>query len=193
MVAPMQHELGPFTVADWHALPPREDGSRLELIEGYWLVTPAPSGQHQWAESELIGTLKSSLRQAGRSDLYALGGVGVEINAPQQSALIPDFLVLGTPPVGNSFRPEHVLLAGEIWSPGNTFREKQDKFTHFAAVGVPFFWSITQDRRGPDELTAYRLEDGHYEVREQILLSAGRKAVTTAPVPVELDIADLRL
>lgn len=121
--------LGPFTIADWCALSDREDGSRLELIKGNWLVTAPPTGQHQWAESELITLLKTALRTAERTDLYALGGVGVEVTTEYRTALIPDFAVLNTPPLNTTFGPNDLLLAGEIWSPGNSNRGQRDKPT----------------------------------------------------------------
>lgn len=186
------HELGPFTVADWHALPAREDGSRLQLLGGHWLVTPPPSGQHQWAESELISLLKNSLRRAGRTDLYALGGVGIELSTAHRTALIPDFAVLSTRPVGTSFQAQQVVLAGEIWSPSNTFREQQDKHAAYARAEVPFFWSVVQDRGGPIELAAYRLEHGHYVCETMVNVNQGLITISASPVPVDVDVATLR-
>ncbi|RCW43975.1 Uma2 family endonuclease [Halopolyspora algeriensis] len=193
MTALVQHELGPFTVDDWHALPAREDGTRLELIEGYWLVTPPPSGQHQWTESEILGLLKSALQAAGRTDLYALGGIGVEISTTYRTAVIPDFIILDTPPIGTSFDPSHVLLVGEIWSPGNSSSEQRQKFDSFARAGVPFFWSVAQDGRGPTELVAYRLERGYYIPELTAKAGEGSVSITASPVPVELDVAALRV
>ncbi|SDQ08238.1 Uma2 family endonuclease [Actinopolyspora saharensis] len=193
MTALVQHEIGPFTIDDWHALPARADGSRLELLEGYWLVTPPPSGPHQWAENEIILLFKNALREASRSELYAVGGVGVEIGSEQRTALIPDFVVLDTAPVGTSFGPEHVLLAGEIWSPGNSPREQRDKLDAYARAGVPSFWSVAQDNRGPTELVTYRLDRGHYVPATSVRAGEGAVRVAEAPEPVEVDIAALRL
>lgn len=193
-----QHEIGPFTIADWHALPAREDGSRLELIEGYWLLTPPPTGQHQWAENELVSLLKTAIRQSARTDLYAVSGVGVEISTADRTALVPDIVVLDTRPVGTSFAAENVLLAGEIWSPGNTSNEQRAKFHACENAGVPFFWSVAQDRGGPVELAAYRLDRGRY-VRESTAKAEQAPAtigetttITASPVPVELDVTALR-
>ena len=192
MTAVVQHELGPFTIADWHALPAREDGTRLELIEGYWLVTPPPSGQHQWAESEFVSLLKACVRQAGRRDLYALGGVGVELSTEYRSAFIPDFVILDTPPVGTSFQAGNLLLAGEIWSPGNSHREQREKFDAYEGARVPFFWSVAQDRGGPAELVVYRLDRGRYVPDITVKAGDGPVTITAGPVPVEVDVAALR-
>ncbi len=107
--------------------------------------------------------------------------------------VIPESAVLDTPPIGPSFDPANVLLFGEIWSPGNTWSEQQRKFDSCAHAGIPHFWSVAQDRRGPVELVAYRLEDGHYVSETTTKLGDGPLTVTTGPVSVELDIAALRL
>ncbi|MER7013004.1 Uma2 family endonuclease [Saccharopolyspora sp. NPDC000359] len=193
MTALVQHELGPFTVADWHALPAREDGSRLELIEGYWLVTPPPSGQHQWAEKRIISMFDQAITSAERDDLYAVGGIGIEISTSFRSALIPDFVVLDTPPVGLSFQPRNVLLIGEIWSPGNKPSEQHEKFHACERAGVPFFWSVAQDRGGPTELAAYRLENGRYVCDAEVEVGQGRVRITASPIPVDVDLAAFRL
>ncbi|MEV0049537.1 Uma2 family endonuclease [Saccharopolyspora shandongensis] len=193
MTALVQHELGPFTIADWHALPAREDGSRLELIEGYWLVTPPPTGQHQWAEKRIISLFDQAIASAGRTDLYAIGGIGVEISTSYRSALIPDFVVLDTPPVGTSFQPGNVLLVGEIWSPGNTSSEQQEKFQACERAGIPYFWSVAQDHGGPVELAAYRLENDRYVCDATAKAGHGSARITASPVPFELDVASLRL
>lgn len=193
MTALVQHELGPFTVEDWHALPAREDGTRLELLEGYWLVTPPPSGQHQWAEGEIVSLLKSAVRQASRTELYALGGIGVEISTANRTAVIPDFAILDTPPTGTSFAPSNVLLVGEIWSPGNSWFEQQQKLNACARAGVPFFWSVAQDQRGPTELVAYELEHGQYVPVVTVKAGEGPARVAAAPIPVEVDVSALRV
>lgn len=51
--AALAHPIGPNTVEDWLAMDPPEDGSRLELIWGYFHVSPAPMGQHQVAVFQL--------------------------------------------------------------------------------------------------------------------------------------------
>ncbi|MDI2031523.1 Uma2 family endonuclease [Saccharopolyspora sp. TS4A08] len=194
MTALVQHELGPFTIADWHALPAREDGSRLELIEGNWLVTPPPSGYHQWAEKRIIAAFDRAIEQAGRADeLFAVSGVGVEISTTYRSALIPDFVVLNRPPAGNTFQAADVLLIGEIWSPGNTHTEQQEKFHACERAGVQYFWSVAQDVGGPCELAAYRLDNGRYSLVTTASRGQGPVHVDAAPAPLAVDVDALRL
>lgn len=191
MTAMAQHEIGPFTIDDWHALPAREDGSRLELIEGYWLLTSPPTGQHQWAEKKLIKLLDAAIESTS-SDLYTVSGVGVEIGTADRTALVPDIAVLDIRPVGTSFAAENVLLAGEIWSPANTSNEQLAKFHACENAGVPFFWSVAQDRGGPVELAAYRLDRGRYVRETTAKADGGAARISASPVPVELDVTALR-
>lgn len=192
MTALPRTELGPFTLPDWDSLPAREDGSRLELIEGYWHLTPPPSGQHQAASLEVLVALRSAIRHSEREDLYVVGGVGVKISTVGRTALIPDILILNTRPIGNAFTPDNVLLAGEIWSPGNTNVEQRDKFNAFATAGIPYFWSIAQDHGGPVELAAYRLHNGQYLCDTTTKLDSGPTTITASPIPTTINISDLR-
>lgn len=192
VMVPLQHELGPFTTDDWHALAPREDGSRLELLEGNWLVTPPPTGQHQWAEGRLLGELNSAITRAEHRDLFAVGGIGVEISTRSRSALIPDIAVLNVRPLGAAFQPDSVVLAGEIWSPRNSYFEQHEKHAAYAGAGIPFFWDIAQDTRGPIALTAHRLQDDHYVAETTVKLGDGPVTITASPVAVEIDVASLR-
>ena len=191
MSAALEHPIGPTTVEEWLALDPPDDGSRLELIYGYLHVTPAPTGQHQYAGAELRDILKSALRNAHRTDLYAVPGVGVKISTARRTALIPDVVVLSTRPVGAAFDAADLVLVVETWSPGNTRAERETKMAEYAGVGVPFFWAVNQNKIGRSTVTAYYLEDGRYV--EELTARPGTTVTikAAAPVPVTFDPADL--
>ncbi len=191
MTAALQHPVGPFTVEDWHALNPRDDGSRLELLWGNWLVSPYPSGHHQHAGVDMCIALRSAIREAGRTDLHAETAIGVEISTGLRTALIPDVVVLDIKPIGGSFRPENVVLVAEIWSPGNTTKERADKAEAYAIAGIPHFWTTEQNRFGAvTKFTAYRLERGRYI--EVVKAAPGTVTLfDVAGVPVKFDPADL--
>lgn len=185
-----EHPIGPNTVDEWLAGEHPTDGSRLELIFGYLHVSPAPSGQHQYAGDELRAVLRDALQKAGRTDLYAVTGVGVQISAGMRTALIPDVVVLNTKPLATCFDADDLELAVEIWSPGNTRAERETKAAVYAGAGVPYFWEISQDWIGSLTLVTHVLKDGQY-VKD---LTAGPGATVTvnaAPVPVTIDPAVL--
>ncbi|HEX6342244.1 Uma2 family endonuclease [Umezawaea sp.] len=190
MHAAVQHPMiGPCTVDDWLALPPPVDGSRLELIFGHLHVSPAPSGEHQYAAYRLTRLVDDALRAAGRADPHVVPAVNVRISTAWRTALIPDVVVPTCEPVGVSFAAETVALAVQIWSPGNPRAERETKMAGHAAAGVPFLWTVDQ----PDDLpalTAHRLVDGQY-ARENTATGKGPVAVTAAPVTITMDVADL--
>jgi Uma2 family endonuclease len=157
MSVALEHPIGPITVDNWLTRDHPADGSRLELIYGYLHMSPPPSGQHQYAGDELRLVLKHALRDADRSDSYAVTGVGVRISTNWRTALIPDVAVLNTRPVGTSFGPDDLELVGEIWSPGNGRAERETKTSAYAEAGVPFpGWSTRTASAAPCPLMCSR-------------------------------------
>ncbi|HWE90875.1 MAG TPA: Uma2 family endonuclease [Pseudonocardiaceae bacterium] len=190
VVPAVEHPIGPHTVAEWLAADHPSDGSRLELIWGYYHVSPAPTGQHQYACGRLRTILENAVDHSDRRDLYAVDGVAVEVAAGTRTGLIPDVVLLDTRPVGVSFVPEHVQLVVEIWSPDNSRGERETKIAAYAAAGVPFLWTVVIDRLGALTLTTHDLHDGEY--RPEITAHSGETVtVKAAPVPVTLDPGEL--
>lgn len=190
MSVAFEHPIGPTTVDDWLTQEHPADGSRLELIFGYLHVSPPPTGQRQRAAFVLARAIEDALREGGRRDLHVVLGVGVEISTPWRTGLIPDVVVLNTKPVGVRFQPDNLVLAVEIWSPGNTRTERDTKAAAYAGADVPYFWEVNQDRVGAMTLTTHELRDGKYVET----LTAGPGATVTidaAPVPVTIDPAVL--
>jgi Uma2 family endonuclease len=185
-----EHSIGPTTVDDWLAQECPEDGSRLELIFGYLHVSPAPSGRHQYCGDELRGVLRDALRDAGRTDLYAITGIGVRISTSLRTALIPDVVVLNTKPLATCFQAEDLELAVEIWSPGNTRAERETKAAVYASAKVPFFWEVDKDRVGSLTLVTHVLKDDQY-VEDLVAKPGTTVTVNAAPVPVTFDPAIL--
>jgi Uma2 family endonuclease len=184
--ADARYMIGPYTVADWLALPATVDGSRVELINGYLHVTPPPSTGHQRAAGRLARLLEDAIRSQGRSEWDVLQAVGVQISTAWRTALIPDLVVLDRKIDVAIVPTDALLLAVEVWSPGNTRAERETEKAAYAAAGVPFFWALTTDC-----LTAYRLVNGEYVVENELDTSAAG-TITSAPVPVKLDLAELR-
>ena len=190
MSAALEHPIGPTTVADWLAQEHPSDGSRLELIWGYLHVTPPRTGQHQSATFKLARIIEDALTDNARLDLHVVPGVGIKISTAWRTGLIPDIAVLNTRPVGASFEAEHLVLVVEIWSPGNSRSDRESKTAGYAGAGVPYFWTLNQDRAGAPSLTTYRLENGRY-IQELTAGPGSKVTVTAAPVPVTFDPADL--
>ncbi|WP_367134865.1 Uma2 family endonuclease [Saccharothrix sp. HUAS TT1] len=183
--------IGPHTVEEWLDLPPAEDGSRIELIFGHFHVTPPPSGEHQLTAYWLGRWIDDTIRATGRSDLFFAPPVGVKISSALRTALIPDAVILDRKPTGASFPAEALLLAVEVWSPGNTRSEREAKMAAYASAGVPFVWTIEQTNRFSGlKPTAHRLGAGEYEV-ENTIDSGGPTTITASPIPVTVDLDEL--
>jgi Uma2 family endonuclease len=185
-----EHPIGPTTVDDWLVQEHPADGSRLELIFGYLHVSPAPSTRHQYTGDELRAVLRDALRQSGRTDLYAITGVGVRINTGMRIALIPDVVVVNTKPLATCFEAGDLELAVEIWSPSNTRAERDTKAGVYAGANVPYFWEVYQDRLGSLTLITHVLKDGRY-VEDLTAKPGTTVTINAAPVPVTFDPAIL--
>ncbi|ONF73920.1 Uma2 family endonuclease [Amycolatopsis keratiniphila] len=189
-VADLQHPLGPHTVDEWRTADRPDDGGRLELIWGYWHVSPPPGGPHQYATGALYRALWDAVKAAGRTDLYPVLGVGVEITTALRTALIPDVALLRRPPTATSFPAEDLELAVEVWSPGNTAAERETKVAAYAEAGIPFLWLLEFARGGRVELRALQLHSaGGY--RERPHRTAGAEIELAGPVPVRIALAEL--
>jgi Uma2 family endonuclease len=182
----LDHPLGPHTVAEWLATDPPADDGRLELIWGYWHVTPAPSFRHQRVAHRLGRVIEDALIAAERTDLHMFCAAAVEISTPWRTGLIPDVVVVDHDPDGVSVTREHVVLVVEVWSPGNSHSERETKIGAYAEAGVPYLWTVDLDSR----LVAYQLDGGRYQASET--MAPGEVGLITAsPVPVRLDPAYL--
>lgn len=88
--------IGPHDVDEWMKLTEPQDGSRLELIYGYYHMTQPPTGEHQRA-SYKIANLLDELVTTADVDLHMVQGVGVNISTGWRTALIPDVVLLNVP------------------------------------------------------------------------------------------------
>ncbi|WP_253667737.1 Uma2 family endonuclease [Streptoalloteichus tenebrarius] len=153
-------------------------------------MSPPPGGPHQHATRALYRALWDAVREAGRKDLHPVLAVGVEITAALRTALIPDVAVLNRPPVSVDYPAAALELVVEVWSPGNTMRERETKVAAYAAAGVPYLWTVHQRGRGTIEFRAFELVGGTYQERVH---GTGDDVVSEVPgpVPLALSCADL--
>ncbi|GHF74306.1 Uma2 family endonuclease [Amycolatopsis bartoniae] len=184
-----KHPLGPATVEDWLAADTPVDGSRLELILGYFAMTPPPTSGHQRLSFRLARIVDDALRAAGTAALEVLPAVGVRISTPFRTALIPDLVVAKVGDSRPAFEPGDVLLAVEVWSPGNGKGERETKMASYAQAGIPYLWLVETPDGKPVAFRGYRLEDAKYV--EVIRADNGETITAPGPVPVEIDTSAL--
>lgn len=186
----MVHPLGPTSVEDWLVEEQPSDGSRLELILGYLHVTPAPGGPHQHVSFRLARVLDDAITASGRTDLNMLQAVAVRISTAFRTGVIPDIAVVDTDIDQASFAPENLVLAVEVWSPGNTREERDTKVAGYAAARVPYLWVVEIPVGRPAAFSGYTL--GEHGYRQEVRAVAGETVKAPGPVPVVVNTGDLR-
>lgn len=186
--AVFQHPMGPHTVEDWRNAEHPDDGGRLELIWGYYHLSPPSGGPHQYATGAVYRALWDAVRAAERDDLYAVIGVGVEITSALRTALVPDVALLNTKPALVSYPPDSLMVAVEVWSPGNTREERETKVAAYAEAGVPWLWTVAFSRFGRAAVRVFELTPDGYK---ELDIAAEGVVPLPGPVTVPLNLAEL--
>ncbi|GAB3448388.1 Uma2 family endonuclease [Actinophytocola sediminis] len=156
-----------------------------ELLDGRIVVNPSPRPWH----GLLVRRLANALEDSAPAEFVVLTEQDVMLN--DNTAPAPDIVVVRAESfdLDRVAQPaSEVVLAVEVWSPGNRLEERALKPKRYAAAGVPFFWSIER-RDGAPFVITYRLDgaSGDY-------VQTGEHADTlTTDTPWNVRIALLRL
>lgn len=120
-----------------------DDGTRYELLDGFLLVTPAPTNAHQIVASRLVTMLSTAL---GPHSGARVVGVGA-IQRGKDTQLQPDVLVYPA-----SFSPSTHWreirgwwLAVEVLSPSSRLYDREVKRGAYLALGVKEYWIVDPD------------------------------------------------
>src|ERR1700742_935526 len=91
---------------------PEDQGSRVELVDGTVIVSPAPTSKHQ----RVLQRLQVALLDGTPPEFESLPGVNVVLNGSR--LLIPDLAVVTEPGADTVYyRGTELLMAVEIHSP----------------------------------------------------------------------------
>ncbi len=166
-----------FTYDDYLLLP--EDSPRCELIEGEFLMAPAPTVTHQTLLGRLFATIFNFL---------ATSPIGTVLFAPtdvvlsETTVVQPDLLFVAREHQdriaedGVHGPPDLVI---EILSTGSRHRDEVTKPRLYAQYGIPEYWIVDPFR---ETVRVYRLEGGaHRKVAE--LSAATGDRLTSALLP----------
>lgn len=172
----------PFSIAELDDSP--DDGRRWELIAGSLVVSPAPSGAHQWA----VGQLYRQLDEASTADALALPApYDWQVPATRES-FQPDVMVIRR----TDFDPAGPLratplLVAEVVSPTGKDQDYTVKRARYEALGVPSYWIVDPDA---PKLTELRLAPhGHYV--EWSVVTGGETFTADQPFAVKVAPAAL--
>lgn len=172
----------PFTVDDLFALP--DDSNRYEIFDGSLVLSPPPAVPHVSATTRLRRLLDRALPEG----YWVTEGIG--IYATERDYYIPDLAIVSEGSLAgsrNGIRPDEVLLAVEVVSPGNPSNDHVWKRRNYAKFEIAHYWIA--DPRDKTLRILELGEDGSYEDRE--LLEPGQSWRATEPFEVTIDPAEI--
>jgi Uma2 family endonuclease len=181
-----------LTIADYAALG-EDDRYRWELVDGNPVMSPSPTPRHGIASKRLLTQLDPQVP----SGLELLQDIDVDMQlAPADdpgSARRPDLFVVDRDELdrieedGGIIRAGAVRLVIEIVSTGSRRTDYVTKRGEYADAGIPYYWIV--DLNLPVSLLSCHLAGrmGYVDNGEHTGLF-----VTTAPFPVQIDLAALR-
>ncbi|MGN6370429.1 MAG: Uma2 family endonuclease [Phycisphaerae bacterium] len=148
-----------MTASQFFMLGEDPPGLRLELVNGEIAVSPSPSQEHSFADTQLRIILGTYINE---NDLGMLLG-DVDTIFDDLNVRRPDILFLAKPRLrllkkghGISIIPD---LCVEILSPSSATLDQTEKFDLYARTGVPHYWII--DPKG-HTFDAYKLSGKKY-------------------------------
>ncbi len=171
--------LGPWTVADLDATP--DDGNRWELIDGTFVVTPAPGGFHQRAVIRLAEVLLGSA-PAGVEVLVAPTAVVLA----HDTAPEPELVVAVGETLGSRGIDGPPLLVVEVLSPSTRRYDLLLKRDVYARAGIAWYWLVDPDE---PRVTVLRLEGEAYVEHGQA--GPGEVVALDEPFPLNFPVSRL--
>jgi Uma2 family endonuclease len=141
-----------LTRADLDALP--DDGLRHELIDGQFVMSPAPGSSHQIITLSLASILRAQLRGSHLRVLAAPFDIVLGPHVVQ-----PDVLVAPKSDFTSKDLPAAPLLAIEVLSPSTSHLDRGRKREIYAEAGVRHYWIVDPD---VPSITTHELVDGTY-------------------------------
>ena len=168
-----------LTRADLDALP--DDGLRHELIDGQFVMTPAPGSDHQTMSLRLAALIDQAVRG---THLKALAAPYDVVLGPH--VVEPDVFVAPKSDFTAKDLPVPPLLVIEVLSPSTSHLDRGRKREIYAEAGVAHYWIVDPD--GP-AITIYELIDGAYT--ETAHASGDQTLSIERPIAVRRTPADL--
>lgn len=160
-----------------------EQCAGIEVVDAMVVVSPSASKRH----NRLARILANALDAAGGPDWNADTDFDVRLQDVPLTNRRPDVVVYRADTIDvMPTRPEHVLLAVEVVSPGSETTDRVVKVEQYAKAGIPFYWRVEQGPTAVALVYTYVLDpaSGHY--REGDVFAGVVKAA--APFPVEVDL-----
>ena len=168
-----------LTRADLDALP--DDGLRHELIDGQFVMTPAPGTDHQTIADSFVEILRPVVRGTA---LKVLSSPYDVVLGPH--VVEPDVVVAARADFTAKDLPAPPLLVIEILSPSTRHLDRGRKREIYAEAGVAHYWIVDPDL---PSITTFELVDGTY--RQTAHVSGNEILDVRQPVALRLTPAQL--
>lgn len=174
---------GPWTEQDYLALP--DSRSRIELLDGALLVSPAPAGLHQL----LVRRISFAIESAAPAGLGVLDAINVRVGANR--ILIPDIVVLRDACVDKTvFEAADVLMVVEVASPSRPGIDRITKPAAYGKAGIPYYL-LVESSDGTVVSMVYALTPTGVYVESARSDPKGLLELRQ-PFPLSIDLADIR-
>jgi Uma2 family endonuclease len=164
----------------------KEQCAGIEVVDGIVVVAPSASIRH----NRLARVLANALDAAGGAEWNADTDFDVRLQDVPLTNRRPDVVVYRADAIDlTPTRPEYVLLAVEVVSPGSETTDRMVKLRQYAAAGIPFYWRIEQAPAAVPLVFTYVLDPAAGQYRESEVFTGQVKAA--APFPVEVDLGSV--
>ena len=163
-----------------------------ELVEGRLLMSPSPVPDHNHTALELAVQLRARLPP--ELEVILDTDVDLQLARPDAPGTVrrPDLVVvrraarLRVRTEGGVLRASDVVVVIEVLSPGSRRTDHVHKRGEYADAGIPHYWIV--DIEHPVSLLACHLA-GEFGYADEGVVTGWFS--TTAPLPVEIDLAEL--
>ncbi|MDQ1249861.1 MAG: hypothetical protein QG597_4238, partial [Actinomycetota bacterium] len=158
-----------------------DDGLRHELIDGQFVMTPAPGSDHQTLAMRLAALIDQTVRGTHLKVLSAPYDVQLGPHVVE-----PDVIVAPKADFTAKDLPVPPLLVVEVLSPSTRHLDRGRKRDLYAEAGVAHYWIVDPD---VPSITTYELADGAY--RQTAHVSGAQTLQVQHPFGLSLTPADL--
>ncbi len=161
-----------------------EQCAGIEIVDGMVVVSPSVSKRH----NRLARVLANALDAAAGPEWNADTHFDVRLQDVPLPNLRPDVVVYRAAKIDIApTRPEHVLLAVEIVSPGSETTDRVVKLNQYASAGIPFYWRVELTLTHIPVVYTYLLDSASRRYRDGDVFTGLVKA--TVPFPIEADLS----
>ncbi|SNQ51798.1 conserved hypothetical protein [Frankia canadensis] len=127
----------------------------IEIVDGMVVMVPSASLRH----NRIAKKVAVAMEAAGAPEWFADLDFDVRLQDVPLTVRRPDIVVYEASAVGAApMRTEHILLVGEVVSPGSETTDRIFKPEQYARAGIQFYWRIEPSATGVPLVHTYVLD-----------------------------------